>query len=245
MDRVANFQQRTVVKVHDVEQGSVEWANLRAGKVTASEMDRLVSASKFEIKKGAGPKTYLAEKVAEAWQGAPLPQLNIFDAEQGTFLEEIARPAFTVETGLDVREVGFITGADDRVGCSPDGLIGDDMGLEIKSPRIETHIRYLLDGVLPQDYVLQVQGSLYITGFKVWKFFSYRRNCPPLVLTIERDEKIQDAIDEAVDGFLQRFDAALKKLIEMNNGFWPARDAKPYVRPTTAKEIFENDDILV
>ena len=127
------------MKIHNVAQSSVDWQILRSGKVTASETDNLVTPL-GKVRTGDMVRSYLMKKVAEAWLGGPLPSLNTFDMDQGNILEEFARPAFTLETGLDVREVGFITGNDERVGCSPDGLIGTDAGVEIKCPRIETHI---------------------------------------------------------------------------------------------------------
>ena len=211
------------MKVHAVEQGSLDWELLRAGKVTASEMDNLVTPL-GKVKTGDGPKSYLMKKVAEAWSGGALPSLNVWDMDQGHFLEQYARPAFTLETGLEVTQVGFISDDAGRVGCSPDGLIGDKMGLEIKCPHLETHIRYLLDGVLPADYILQLQGSLYVTGFKKWMFFSFRRKMPPLVLTIEPDEKIQKAISEALGWFQASFDAALDKLTLINGGVRPSHN---------------------
>lgn len=205
---------------HDIAQGSIEWNALRAGKVTASELDRLVSPL-GKVRTGDGPRSYLMEKVAESWLGTTLPTAEFFDGDQGRFLEEYARPAFTLETGLTVSEVGFIESDDGRMGCSPDGLIGDGIGLEIKCPHIEKHVGYLLAGVVPTDYVLQVQGSLYVTGFPTWKFFSFRRGLPPLILTVEPDPKIQASIHEAVAEFTAQLDAALEKLTFLNGGLRP------------------------
>ena len=70
------------MKIHNVQQGSVDWSILRAGKVTASELDALVSPL-GKVRTGEGPKTYLHKKVAEAWLGGPLPSLNVWDLEQG------------------------------------------------------------------------------------------------------------------------------------------------------------------
>ena len=234
------------MKIHrDIEQQSLEWQMIRAGKVTSSEMDRLVSAKKFEVKKGEGPATYLYEKLAEAWTGAPLPSKSVFAMDQGTILEEYARPAFTLETGMDVETVGFIATDDDRAGCSPDGLLlGASCGLEIKCPEIQTHMKYLCEGKLPDDYILQVQGSLWVTKFPRWFFMSYRRRLPPLILEIEPDDVIQEAISEAVSGFYERFDFAMAKLVELNGGFRP-----PIQQPLPAipqgQPADERDDILV
>lgn len=217
------------MKVHDVEQNSVDWQIIRSGKVTASEMDNLVTPL-GKVKIGDGPRSYLMKKVAETWLGGPLPSLNIWDMEQGHLLEEYARPAFTLLAGDEVDKVGFITTDDGRCGCSPDGIIaGKEIGLEIKCPHIETHIRYLLDGVVPPDYVIQVQASLWVTGFKSWKFVSYRRKMPMLIVSVEPDAKIQAAINEAVGGFIEQFDKSMARLMEINGG--------PPQRPSIPKPI--------
>lgn len=226
------------MKIHTVQQGSVDWELLRCGKVTASEMDSLVTPL-GKVKTGDGPKTYLMKKLAEEWSGGPLPSAYFWDAEQGHYIEEVARPAFTLETGVEVRQVGFITTDDERVGCSPDGLIADNSGIEIKSPHIETHIRYLLDGSLPTDYVLQVQASMFVTGYSEWMFFSYRRRMPPLILKVMRDDKIQKSIAEAVELFNAEFDNGFRRLCEINGGPPKRNVAPPAKQPET-----ENNDII-
>jgi YqaJ-like viral recombinase domain len=218
------------MKIHDVEQNSVDWQILRSGKVTASEMDSLVTPL-GRVKTGDGPRTYLMKKVAEMWLGGPLPSLNVWDMEQGQILEEWARPAFTLETGLEVQQVGFITSDDGRVGCSPDGLVGTDCGLEIKCPHVETHIRYLLDGVVPPDYVIQVQASLFVTRFPKWIFYSYRRRMPPLMLEVAPDPKIQDAIRASLEWFIPELDKAMARLAEINGGFPERKPIVPRLEP--------------
>jgi hypothetical protein len=220
------------LKIHPCNQGSCEWEVLRSGKVTASELDRLVSP-KGKVRTGDGPTTYLYEKLAERWLGRPLPSsmnLPVWAVEQGRILEEWARPGFALETNTEVQQVGFITkeetGPMSLVGASPDGLIGDNCGLEIKCPRLQTHIGYISEGVLPEDYVLQVQGSLYVTGFPQWKFYSYYRKVPSLILTIEPDPDIQDAIEDALAVFLGKYEDAWAKLIELNGGVTPPRQEK-------------------
>lgn len=207
------------MKSHNVAQNSVEWMILRSGKVTASEMDALVTPL-GKVKTGDGPKTYLNKKLAEAWIGGPLPSVQgVLDLENGKILEEYAKPAFTLETGLELEDVGFIESDDGFMGASPDGIVkGQQIGVEIKCPRLETHIGYLLAGCLPSDYVLQVQASLFITGMPKWYFFSYRRNLPPLILEVFPDETIQEAIKIAVDGFTEAFEHGWSKLVSLNGG---------------------------
>lgn len=221
------------MKIHrDIAQGSVDWELLRAGKVTASEMDSLITPL-GKIRSGEGVKTYLTKKVAEIWLGGPLPSANFWDGEQGQFLEEIAKPAFTLQTGMEIENVAFISSDDERAGCSPDGILGDSLGLELKCPHIETHIRYLLDGKLPPDYIAQVQGSMFVTGFKQWKFCSFRRNFPLFILTIDRDEEFCDSLGEAISLFNEDVSAALGTLTRLNGGP-PKQRAKPVPTPATS-----------
>lgn len=229
------------MKIHrDVAQGSLEWSVLRSGKVTASEMDSLVSDT-GKVRTGDGPRTYLTKKLAECWIGGPLPAVQgIWDMDQGTILETYARPAFTLETGMQVDTVGFITGDNPMLGCSPDGIVGDSLGLEIKAPHLERHIGYLLDGVCPKDYILQVQGSMFVTGFKEWIFCSYRRRMPLFVVRVQRDEKIQAAIAEAVDKFKVEFDKGMDRLVEINGGL-PSRPV--FTPPPPTPEPTERFDI--
>ena len=204
------------MKIHHVQQGSLEWAMLRCGIPTASEFGNLVTPD-FKIRTGEMPKTFLNKKLAEKWQGAPLDCYQSHDMELGTIQEEEAIPYFTLETGIDVERVGFVTSDDGRVGCSPDGLLPDS-GIEIKCPRIETHVGYLLASELPKDYAAQVHGSMFVTGRTTWRFMSYRRRLPALMLTIERDEKIQATIRTALEIFNGAFDDAWALLCEKNGG---------------------------
>lgn len=216
-------------------QRSVEWMQARAGIPTASEFDALLTPE-FKIRTGQMPLTYLAKKVAEAWQGGPLAGFNTFDMDQGNILEEEAVPWYELEFGEVIDRPAFITTDDGRIGCSPDGLLGQDGGIEIKCPEVHTHVGYLLAGELPPQYAAQVHGSMFVTGRKWWKFLSYRRHFPALLLTVERDEEAQEMIAEALEQFLGRFDRAMERLAELNGGP-PKRTA-----PTQRTEYVPNMD---
>ncbi len=202
--------------VHDCQQGSVEWLQLRLGIPTASEFGNLVTPE-FKIRDGETPKTYLATKLAETWLGKPLLDLNTFSVEQGTLLEDEAWPWLKLETDWPLKRVGFITTDDGTVGCSPDGLVGNDCGLEIKCPSAHVHMKYLINGVLPKEYAPQVHGGMMVTGFSKWKFLSYRRGMPALILEIERDEAIIAKISEALYKFFEGFATTYSKLKQMEN----------------------------
>lgn len=131
-------------------------------------------------------------------------------------LERYARPDFEFQTGKLVNVPGFVTTDDGRFGCSPDGLIkGEECGLEMKCPDAHTHIGYLLDGGLPKDYIAQVQGSMYVTGYQWWYFFSYHQKLPPLRIKVARDEVYQKAIEAALASYFTDFDKGLARLLEV------------------------------
>jgi hypothetical protein len=198
------------VKIHNVEQSSLDWLKLHIGLPTASGLDNLLTPE-FEQRKGETPRNYVFKKLAEAWRGKPMIDLGAssFMMEQGLILESEALPFWELTTGRKVTRVGFITTDDGRFGCSPDGIIldyngdglTDQVGIEIKCPAPHTHVKYLSEGVVPKEYRAQVQGGMFATGFSKWVFLSYCRGFPPLILEVLRDEKQQEAIAVAVDQF--------------------------------------------
>lgn len=203
----------------DIAQNTVDWEILRSGKITASEADDLITPL-GKIRTGEGVKTYCARKLTEQWTGGPLLSLQgIFDMDQGKIIEERAKPGFTLHTGLDIHNVAFIESDDHLLGCSPDAMVvGRNVGVEIKAPRIDTQIRYLLDGKVPTQYAAQLQFSMFVTGAEMWHFFSYNRGTPPLHIAVERDEEFQESIAEAVAGFVELLKAGMEKLVRLNGG---------------------------
>lgn len=197
--------------VHNCVQGEADWTLLRLGKVTASELDSIMTPE-FKIRTGEGPKTFLLKKLAEAYRGQPVEGFSTWQTEEGQLLEDEARSWFALMTEHKVSNVGFCESDDHRSGCSPDALLDDDGGMELKCPQAVNHVRYLMDGVLPKDYAAQVHMSLYVTGRKWWKFVSYRRRFPAFVITVNRDEVICAKIGEALAAFDVQFTAGMERL---------------------------------
>jgi hypothetical protein len=213
------------MNIIDCKQGTPEWLAARLGKVTASEIGALVSPL-GKVRTGDGPRTYLYKKLAEKILGVPGSDFTSFGMEQGVIVESEARAWFAFENNVSVREVGFCESDDGHIGFSPDGLIGEDGGIEIKSPQPAKHIEYLLNGVVPEDYVLQVQFSLYVSGRAWWKFLSYSRQFPALVVHVEPDAKLQAAIGTALEIFRCGFDASLTRITAMKSAHEdPRREA--------------------
>lgn len=197
--------------IYDCFQGSPEWVGLRCGMLTASELDSFVKLD-GTLRDAAGAHTYLCRKAAEIIRGKVENSGGSWATDQGHVLEESAVPWYEMEFDCEVRRVGFVESDGPMFGCSPDGLIGEDDGLEIKSPQPTAHVKYLLGGKVPNDYWLQVQGSLLATGRKRWHFVSYSRDLPKMVLTVERDEEFMATLAESIATFAGKLTEAVARI---------------------------------
>lgn len=215
------------MKIIDCKQGTPEWLRARIGRPTASEFDELLTGE-WKARTGQGVETYLYRKLTEKVLGFPLNDASSWAMEQGAILEGEAIPLFEGVYDVEVRRVGFVTTDDGRIGCSPDALLGDSNGLEVKCPLPQTHLRYLLEGVLPKDYQAQVHGAMFVTGRPRWTFMSYSRQFPPFILEVQRDDAIQAALAKALTSFLARFDAALAKIKAMKDAENAIKTAQYY-----------------
>lgn len=199
-----------------MEQGTGEWNTVRLGKVTASEMDSLVSPE-GKVRTGEGVQTYLYRKLTEKILGFAQDSGESFAMQQGSIIQHEAIPWLEFTHDLKVDQVGFVADDGLRFGASPDGLIGTDGGVEVKCCQPAKSLQYLLDGVVPKEHQLQVQFSLYVTQRKWWYFLSYSRQWPPLLLRVEPEPVIQAAIHTALGQFFERFDAAFAKATAMRD----------------------------
>lgn len=206
------------MKIHNVKQGSSEWLFLRAGKLTCSKLDSIISP-KWKIREGEGVDDYCTDRATEKITGQPLDlgEEGSWDMDQGTMLEAEAIPWLMCVHDIKVDRVGFITTDDDLMGCSPDGLIGEDGGIEVKCPTLKIHSRYIVKGKVPEKYLAQIHGAMYVTGRKWWLFMSYSRQFPKLIVRVERDEAIQSKIHAAVEAFKESFTEKLARINELKS----------------------------
>jgi len=203
-----------------IEQRSEEWHRQRAGKITASRFEDAISMKLVgrEPNKVLVPtdtrSTYMREIVAAILSGEPKAEINSYSLQWGKDTEPYARQAYEIETGHVVTEAEFILHpVHDFIGCSPDGLVGADGGIEMKCPKDPgVHIKTLAEG-MPEEHAGQVQGCMFVTGRKWWDFVSYDpRTDEPYRLYIQRIER-----DEL---YIQRLESGLWK-------FW--QDVQSYL----------------
>lgn len=199
------------MRIIDCVQGTDAWRKARLGIPTASQFHRIITATG---KPSAQAEAYLYELAAEYILQEPCNSVKTEWMARGTFIEEEARRYYELQRDVNVEQVGFVTTDDGLIGCSPDGLIGDDGGVEIKVPSAARHIAYLLSSPA-DDYKFQVQGSLYVTGRAWWDIVSYNPAMPSTIVRCERDEGFIKLLDKRMQEFTERLTDCIVKLKDM------------------------------
>lgn len=183
-------------KHHKIDQNTDEWLALRLGKFTASTFKDL-----FMAKTTIGYQKAIYKVVYEKLTGESPENFPSDYMERGHEMEPLAREAYELQTFNTVEDGGFWE-MDEWVGASPDGLVGDDGMVEIKSPAYNTMIAYLLKPKLPPIYKWQVHGQLMVTGRQWCDFMCYHPKLKPLIIRIERDEaaikELSDKLTESI-----------------------------------------------
>ena len=201
------------MKIIECIQGSEEWKAVRRGKATSSRFAK-VMAKQRDPKKAGERKKYMLQLAAERLTGVTKVSYESKAMERGTELEPEARAYYAALTGTEVQEVGFCKLSED-VGGSPDGLIGEDGGLEIKCVYTTTHIKTILSNKMPTTHIPQVQGNMWITGRKWWDFASYDPDMKSQKMFIVRQYRNEEYIDNLkteTERFAKELDELVKKI---------------------------------
>lgn len=191
-----------------VDQGSPEWFAARAGIPTASRFDQLITAK--TAKPSASADRYLAELLVERLTGQPYETWDgTLWMARGTEMQAEASALYELRRNVETRAAGLCYRDERRdCACSPDRLVGDDGGVEIKCPSPAVHVQYLLANACPDEYRAQVQGSMLITGRPWWDFVSYHPDLPPLIVRCEPDPDYQAQLRQILDRFIARLAGA-------------------------------------
>lgn len=156
------------MQVHNFDQYSPEWWNLRAKKLTASHAQAIGS-------QGPGLETYTTQLVADIYRKNKPEGYQSKYMEAGLEMEPEAALVYQAETLSDVQEVGFVVYSD-YVGCSPDRLVDEDGLLEIKCLSDMMYFQLLITGKIESKYLWQMQMQMICTGRKWCDFFAYNPN---------------------------------------------------------------------
>lgn len=211
------------MKIHDVEQGSDAWKELRAGRPTASNVHKIITAKTMKVSASAAP--YMCWLIAESIIG-PADECDTKFMQRGTALEAEAIRYYEWDQEVKVNVVGFITTDDGTFGCSPDGLVGDDGGLEIKCPSAGVHVQNILG--MSVMYMPQVQACMMVTGRQWWDLLSFNPEMPRVIVRVKRDDEYISLLKAALDVFVPRLAQMREQVMQNFAGRWrPLEDQTP------------------
>lgn len=201
-----------MLEIFDCTQGSKDWFECRRGLPTASKFSTVMAKGE-----GKTRAEYMRKLAGEILTGEPSEQFSNAHTERGTALEDEARQTYAFITDADPRLVGFMRNG--NKGASPDSLVGDGGGLEIKTALPHIQIDRLERNRLPPEHKAQVQGNLWIAEREWWDFVSYWPSLPMLIVRVYRDEEYIKQMSDEID----RFNDELAALVERVRSYQPSQ----------------------
>lgn len=191
----------TLIELPDLIQGTDEWHDQRRGIVTASVVGKLLTSTR-KVASNDTSRAVVATLVAERITGWTDPVYVSDDMLRGTNDEPFAVEVYA-EHFAPVTATGFMV-RDDwgfEIGYSPDGLVGDDGLIEVKSRRAKKQLQTILDDEVPAENMAQMQCGLLVSGREWIDYVSYCGGMPLYVKRVEPDPEWFDAIVAAVTSF--------------------------------------------
>lgn len=169
-----------------IEQGSSEWLTLKAGKISASNICKVMAGGQ-----GITREKHLEKLAYERLSGQYIQEYKSADMERGNILEEEARIAYEFIHDKQVELAGFLIHPNiPNAGASPDGLIGGDGLIEIKTRDSHIQRKFVKDGKISDANMKQMQFQMAVTGRKWCDYVSY--------LNIPGDEEQRRIIEEKI-----------------------------------------------
>ena len=212
-------------------QTSPAWLEARAGILTASTIGQLITAKTVKPAMNDRSRGLCQTLIAERITGHVEPVHPNRAMTRGTLLEPEARRIYAAQTGQDVGEVGFARLDTDTytLGSSPDGLVGETGGIEIKSPSAKVHVSTVLAGSIPDYNRAQVQAFLHVTGRDWCDFISYYPGESLCIIRDYPDPRWQKAIESAAEQFEETARSAVARYETVTHGlpstvFWDPFD---------------------
>ena len=198
-----------MMEIINCEQGQPEWFAARTGIVTASEFQTLLMKGK-----GGGDsatrRTYMRKLAGEIITGEPSEGFTNAHTERGKAMEPEARDLYAFMADCEPQQVGFIKSG--RKGASPDSLIGDQGGLEIKTRLPHLMIELLEKDEVPPEHIAQIQGGMWVAEREWWDFVAYWPKLPLFVKRVYRDEAYIKTLASAVNQFNEELDALVSRI---------------------------------
>jgi putative phage-type endonuclease len=201
-----------------VEQRSDEWFEARCGSLGASKIGVAIARKVRSGDRMQAAIDLMYELAAERITGVPSRKTN--PMFWGKEHEDEARRAYAFLTNETIVQVGLIihpTIPDAH--ASPDSLVGDEGGLELKCPTSSVHLRTLLEAEIPEDHLPQMHWGMACSGRQWWDFVSYDPRFPDglqfFQKRVMRDEAAIATLEAEARLFLDDIAGKLDELYEL------------------------------
>lgn len=198
--------------IHEtLEQGSTDWHAARCGLMTCSELNLILTPT-LKLADNANVKKHVYELAAQRITNYVEPTYIGDNMLRGWEDEIKARDLYS-EHYAPVREVGGMVRdyGGFKLWGSPDGLVGDESGIECKSRIQKYQVETISTREVPVEHRLQVQGLMLVSGRTHWAYVSYCGGMPMCVIDVEPDARYQDAILSACEGFENKVKEVMEK----------------------------------
>ena len=202
-----------------IAQGTEAWLQQRAGKISASNISKVMAGGK-----GITRGKHIAKLALERITGSYIPDFKFSDADRGNILEPKARQKYEEINFVGVELEGFVVHPNiPNSGASPDGLVGDDGLIEIKTRDYHIQFDFIRTGTISDENMKQMQFQMAVTGRKWCDYVSYMAVPEELedkipehllikTVRVERDDQMIKQIEAAVRQADAEIEAMVKEL---------------------------------
>lgn len=192
---------------------------MHPARVAAAEANRESAPLVIEPATGDTVRNLTALLAAERITNYTEPTFQSDDMWRGVMDEPVARDLYTKHYA-PVRESGFMV-RDDwgfEIGYSPDGLVGDDGAIEVKSRRQKKQLLTVLANDVPAENYAQLQAALLVSGRAWIDYVSFSGGMAFWRKRVTPDPVWFDAIVAAVAAFEKTAELMVSKYLTAVDG---------------------------
>jgi len=194
-----------------MEQRSPEWFKAKLGKIGASKIKTVLS------KVSAEKVNLMLDLAGERITGSQVSYFLNQSMKNGIEREPDAINAYEFEKNESVKSCGFISHPRlNFSGASPDGLIGEDGGIEVKCPELRAFLKWRHNGFVPAEHLPQIHWGMACTGRKWWDFVAYHPDMPHglnlMIVRVNRDDELIERYEKEVMAFELELQEMVKKI---------------------------------
>ncbi len=192
------------------EQGSPEWHQARIGSIGGSSIGKAVAKGEGKVR-----KQLLYDMTGEILSGEKKDGFHNIHTENGLKYEDEARSLYAFRNDVEVEQIAMFRDGLHKH-ASPDGIVGTDGMIEIKTVIPSVYVESKLTGKIPTAYRKQILWGLKRSGRSFCDYIVYcpyvKDIDPLLVIRLTRDEKEIAELEAGADEFISEMLAMVDRM---------------------------------